>query len=197
VDEVVGGIASTTRLAACIFHSYLDRSCSSEQNAIAAGYHLTGYLTIDRHLAGLDALHRDMPDSPELAISCWQSNLLHIISQLARTWINDAPTRLTRRYNRYQAQRTASSMHMIRNISSRRVTLVSSRLSDRIPAAAHNSANTLMVPDSICVRCLDLEQDTSLADSDSIQSHRTRSRMAAKRKSISITKESHKRRMTT
>jgi hypothetical protein len=58
VDEVVGGIASTTILAVCISHSYLDRSCSSEQNAIAAGYHLTGYVTIDRHLFGFDTLHR-------------------------------------------------------------------------------------------------------------------------------------------
>jgi hypothetical protein len=45
VDEVVGGIASTTTLAARIFHSYLDWTCSFEQNAITIDYHTTGYLS--------------------------------------------------------------------------------------------------------------------------------------------------------
>jgi hypothetical protein len=46
VDEVVGVVfASTITLAACIFHSYLDWTCSSEQNAITIGYHTTGYLS--------------------------------------------------------------------------------------------------------------------------------------------------------
>jgi hypothetical protein len=45
VNEVLGGIASTTALAAVTLHPYLDSTCSSEQNAIAIGYHSTGYLS--------------------------------------------------------------------------------------------------------------------------------------------------------
>jgi hypothetical protein len=97
VDEVIGGVSSTIALFAVVSHFYLDRNCFSGQNIIAAGYHLTGYLTIDRHLSGSDTLHRHTPALPELAISCWRSSLLLLISQLPRKWINDVPTRLTRR----------------------------------------------------------------------------------------------------
>jgi hypothetical protein len=139
-------------------------------------------LTIDRHLAELGILHRHIPAYSEHTIVYWQSNLLHLISPLARAWINDAPTRFTHRWDRSQAQYTASSMHMIRNISSRKATIASLQLPDKTTVAAHNPHIILTVLGSTSVRCLDLEENRHLADSDLVQSHRIRPLMAAKHK---------------